>query len=161
MSIEKFPYWIELTLMNAADQVPLNNRQFIGERNEADSLPEEWISSLLLGMVPERVRPKDYVGNGVFQVSCFAKFAHHRNDGDARRPWTMAGIVSTALSNKSLEIRDYDADEPSRQGCLTLGRGEMQYVPERNINQTLSSEIEIASIHAVVISFPVNANGTG
>ena len=137
--------------------------QYPGTREIANA-SEEWLEVHPMTLLPDRRNRLSYQARYMFQVSCFSVIAEHRVDKDAKRPWTMAGIVRPLLFQKDLQVWDYDANglQTSKIGVLSVHECDAAYVGRRSADtQRQPNRLGVGmpmNTHFVALTFRANAN---
>lgn len=117
----------------------------------------EWVALYPLAFQRQPSRAGVWVGAFLFQVSCFARTAANRSDGDALRPTRLAGAVRVALEDAGLAVKTFGDVAPGQEtttALMRIGKARTRYVgePESDVAGAQAPAAP-SQIHAAVVEF--------
>jgi len=130
--------------------------QYPGISNDsATSETKEWLAAYLLSVNPVDVR-SGTIRDGLFQVSCFARFHEKAVENQHDRPWVVASKVIKLLGRKSISIFNSNGEAI---GCITLRDPTSQYINENDIAKAqVRGFLDPSNVHAVILTFNFRAS---
>ncbi len=153
---ETLEYYILQAILNYVEaQLPTVTFQFRGLSNDNTIGLEEWVAVTNLNM-PRRPSQKDvWKGVGLFQFSCFSRFAEGRADGLADAPYKLAGKVAMKIEAATIEVTEIDQNPQTKRGALMFHEQiRMEHIDEEQLKIAATGDFDPSGIHAVVMDFP-------
>ena len=134
-------------------QLPI---QFPGISNDAAGPDDpEWIAAYILSINPVAVRTGT-IRDGLFQVSCFARFHEKAVERQHDRPSVIADRVTRLLGRKSISIVNSIGEGI---GCITFNDPAWQYIGESEVVKAqVRGFLDPSNVHAVILSFNFRAS---
>ncbi len=145
-------FWnsLRVTLETA---LPTLRVQIPGMREPVKDDVLRWVALSPLSMATGSSRRGTWSGGGLFQCSCFARFADMDPTLSINEPWKLCGEVRPVLSGVDIPVIDYDNVE-AVVACATLNTAfDPVYLPETTVGAS-SSDVAIAlvNVHAVALT---------
>ncbi len=153
---EKLEYYILQAILNYVEaQLPGIVIQFRGLRVNNLAGVVEWVAVTCLGMPRRPARVNEWKAVGLFQFSCFSKFADQRPDELADAPYILAGKVARAMEAAEIEVTAVDQNPAISLGCILFHEQQrMEHVDEGELQLNAAGSFDPSGIHAVIMDFP-------
>ena len=131
-----------------------------GERSVPEQADEDAIELHVLSIPRTPTRSGTWASGALtWQATCLARTANARDDHDAARPWTLAGLVRNAYEGVSVPIFPLGnatlGSSEQTLACLTPREADCVYLPEPSVRfpGTGGAPDTPSNLHAVAVTF--------
>jgi len=153
---ERLEYYILQSILNYVQaQLPTVTFRFKGFSNDNTLGKEEWVDLTCLSMPRRPSRVNEWKGIGLFQFSCFSRYAEARNDGLADAPYILAGKVARKIEAANIDVTAIDQNPSTILGAVSFHEAQRDdYVDEGALKLQAVEGFDTSNVHAKILDFP-------